>query len=341
MKKSPTLRLLVLSTLLASMLLLFRGAAASEPALGQKVFWKSGARAKLGGAEIHINKIPFPAKVERMEGDWVWLERAWVHKDDVMNVDQALEYYSHKIDFNPINDVWWRRRSSIWPEKGEYQNALQDCNDAIRLDPKNSPAYNHRGLAWLYLGNEKNAMLDFNGAIDLDPKNISAYKNRGNLFLRKRDYELAVLDFSEAFRLDPYDAAAYLGRGTAWHLQGDFEHALNDFQQAVQLDPKSADAYSALALLRATCPDAKYRDGATAIMDAAKACELSAWKNWTCLGVLAAAYAEVGDFESAVKWQEQSVDLATADKDKLQAFERLQLYKAARPLRVEPPAGKQ
>ncbi len=226
--------------------------------------------------------------------------------------------------------------SLIWPEKGEYQNALKDCNDAIRLDPKNAPAYNLRGVAWQYLGSEKNAMEDFNDAIDLDPKHASVYKNRGNLFLRKGDFELAILDFTEAFRLDPYDAAAYLGRGSAWNAKGDFERAINDYHQAIGLDPKSADAYDAVAWLRASCPDENFRDGDKAILDAAKACELSGWKNWSYLGTLAAAYAEAGDFETAVKWQEQAVDLAKADKDKLDAWERLQLFKADRPLRAEP-----
>jgi Flp pilus assembly protein TadD len=332
MKNSPMYRLPVLM-----MLLLFPGVViATDPWLGQKVFWKSGARAKIGDAAIHIEKIPFPAKVERVEGDWVWLERAWVHKQDVMSTDQALEYYSHKIDFNPINDVWWRRRSPIWSEKGEYQNALQDCNDAIRIDPKNASAYSHRGLAYQFLGDVTNAMKDFNDAIDLDPKYARAYKNRGNLFLLKGNFELAIADFTEAFRLDPYDAAAYLGRGIARNSSGEFEHAIDDYKQAIELDPKSAAAYDALALLRASCPDENFRDGNQAILDAAKACELSEWKNWSYLGTLGAAYAEAGDFESAVKWQEQAVDLATADKDKLQALQRLQSYKAEQPFRIEP-----
>jgi hypothetical protein len=61
---------------------------------------------------------------------------------------------------------------------------------------------------------------------------------------------------------------------------------------------------------------------------------LTEWKDSARLDTLAAAYAESGDFESAVKWEEKAIGLATeADKDSCRAH--LALYQAGKPYRGE------
>ena len=92
-------------------------------------------------------------------------------------------------------------------------------------------------------------------------------------------------------------------------------------------------ALVARAWLEATCPNGKYRDGEKALKDSKKACELASWKNGNCLGVLAAAYAENGDFPNAVKWQQKVIDLVPEKHEKQTAILRfrLSLYKTKRP----------
>ena len=64
------------------------------------------------------------------------------------------------------------------------------------------------------------------------------------------------------------------------------------------------------------------------------------WKDADYLDTLAAAYAEAGDFDAAVKWQEKALGLlAKDDEQNRKDFDaRLTLYRAKKPYREEPKA---
>jgi len=61
-----------------------------------------------------------------------------------------------------------------------------------------------------------------------------------------------------------------------------------------------------------------------AIVDAKKACELSKWKWAWQIDTVAAAYAEAGDFDSAVRYEQQAISTAgDAPQDVYESAARL------------------
>jgi hypothetical protein len=58
---------------------------------------------------------------------------------------------------------------------------------------------------------------------------------------------------------------------------------------------------------------------------------LTDWKKWYCIGTLAAAYAEAGNFPEAIKWQKKSLDMKVPESEIEPAHQRLLLYGQNRP----------
>ena len=116
----------------------------------------------------------------------------------------------------------------------------------------------------------------------------------------------------------------------------DYDHALADFDEAIRVDPRCVPAYNDRAGLWATCPVAKYRDGPKAVESATRACELSGWKDPQTLRTLALACAEAGDFEAAVKWAEQALELFADEENQAISRGLLELFQAHKPYHGDP-----
>jgi len=77
------------------------------------------------------------------------------------------------------------------------------------------------------------------------------------------------------------------------------------------------------------------------VENANKAYQLSKGRNSSFLGTLAAAYAELGDFEKAKLWGAKAIQLTAADKsatdkDKAKMASYLEFFKQGKPYRDEP-----
>jgi tetratricopeptide (TPR) repeat protein len=175
----------------------------------------------------------------------------------------------------------------------------------------------------------------FTERIRAEPRNASHYLRRGAVWVEHGEYEKAAADCSQAIRLEPANAAAYYCRAVARHLGKQYDRALSDYASAILFAPDHTSAYAGRAWLRATCPDARYRDGAAAVRDAVQACELTGWADPNCLDNLAAAYAENGQFDYALKWQEKALELPglrTTSRENAQG--RVKLYRTNKPYRT-------
>lgn len=179
----------------------------------------------------------------------------------------------------------------------------------------------------------------------VDPANALAYANRGAIWFDKEEWQKSLADLNRAIELSPKMALTYVNRGRWYMKHGEYLEAEADYKRAIELAPREWSPYNGLARIYATAPEFEFhlRDGKRALELANRACELSHWDEWICVATLAAAYAESGDFASAVQWQNKAIAMSQPAKlrDQKDNEKRLELYKSGKAYyeEVAPPAA--
>src|SRR5258706_7981175 len=105
-------------------------------------------------------------------------------------------------------------RAVGWNKKGYYAQVIADTTKALRLKPDQA-LYNMRGSAYYDKGEYDIAISDFNDALRIGPPSGTIFHNRGNAWRSKGDYVRAIADYDEAIRLTPNEAYSYQNRGSA------------------------------------------------------------------------------------------------------------------------------
>lgn len=150
----------------------------------------------------------------------------------------------------------------------------------------------------------------------------------------RSDYPDAVSHLSAAINRNPPNKEALDLRAYSYWYMDDYAHARADFERVLKLSPDDAKSANDFAWLLSTWPNASARDGRRAVELAQRAGKLTAWKRPAILDTLAAAYAEIGDFRNAVKWQQAALDFERPDlrhSTRHQMEARLELYRKQTP----------
>ena len=128
----------------------------------------------------------------------------------------------------------------------------------------------------------------------------------------------------------------YQSKGRSCIDYGRYQDAKRALEMAVHLQPDDPTTLNDLAWMFATAQNKQVRNGHRAVSLALKACRLSGWTNAFAIDTLAAAYAESGQFNEAIRYEQLAIqNLRPEDrKEQLGGMEnRLRLYESGQPYR--------
>jgi tetratricopeptide (TPR) repeat protein len=151
---------------------------------------------------------------------------------------------------------------------------------------------------------------------------------RGELDRAQRAYEMAVA-------LGEKDPVAHESLAAVLMKKGEYRRAYGHLGKVCALMPRNPNPRIFLAWQLATRPEPDLRNGRQAIAIATEACRLTGWQHPAALDALAAAQAEAGHWDDAVKTARRAVGEAKRrnSKEAPAYASRLALYEKKKPFR--------
>ncbi len=243
------------------------------------------------------------------------------------------------VRHDPTNEHWIQQLAAYYQMDKRPRLAIRVLDELVSGDPSNWQAFRSRGDARLSISEHKEAIEDYRRAVRIIETNLAA-KNETKPVDGQHPARVELSQDSKSHLADEVEADAI-----AADVLGTSDDDAPEVPQIVvkkedEVD-QASESYSGLfnnlAWLLATSPDDALRNGQESLDLALKACEATEYKAAHIISTLAAAYAEVGNFEKAREWATKAVEMGKLEgHEQLEQLEKeLDSYKNDKPWREE------
>jgi tetratricopeptide (TPR) repeat protein len=260
-----------------------------------------------------------------------WLQKTRIHSLQ-KKLDEAIEDLNRAVAMDLGNVDVLLLRSALYLEKGDKQKALADAEEAVRLRPKYTGALRNLSLVLTDMGKYDEALAELEKARQLEPNDQFIVLQFGAICTVQKKWAKAIEIYSEFLKEHRDSANVLYARADSYLNNGNHADAIADYEKAYKELSKEPGFLNNFAWVLATSPDDKLRDGKRAVQMATDACKLTEYKQSHIISTLAAACAETGDFDAAIKWSIKSAEIGTEDHAEDYKKE-LESYKAKKPYR--------
>lgn len=190
--------------------------------------------------DLTIAKLKVQKVTEPNETSWIYY--LGVVNEQADRFKQAIASYKEYLA-KEQSPIVADRLSDCYSSLGQYEKALEYCNQAIALDSTKNEYWLNKAMIEDNAGMYNEAINDITAYIALEPDDFFGYYRRGWIKDKMKDYDAAIEDYTMAVTLEPEYAYAFMCRGNMYHIKGETDKAIADFKETVRLDsiPEEAD----------------------------------------------------------------------------------------------------
>jgi tetratricopeptide (TPR) repeat protein len=172
----------------------------------------------------------------------------WTDKGDALyyqgQYDEAIEAYDEAIRLNPYFAEAWTGKGYVLVVLGRCSEGLQICERAIELDPNFATAWINKANALVCLGRYDEALRSSEKAIELDPNSANAWGCKGAALYGLARYDESLQASEKALELDPNLGAAWNNKGDALYNLDRYDECLQACEESIRLDPSHATTWA-------------------------------------------------------------------------------------------------
>ncbi len=226
-------------------------------------------------------------------------------------VRDALRHYQKSLQNRKYKEIALNNIGNQLFRLGKVSEAADHYRRAIALNPKYVKPRAGLGRALAETGKVEEGIKELKEALRVQPGFPAAHNNLGLALTKKGRIKEAESEFLKAIKGDPTLAEARFNFALSLVQAKRYGRAIKVLREGVRLTPNDRQTATFLAWLLATAPRPEWRDGRRALALAQKNIG-SGSAGFLALNSLAAAYAELGQFSSAIGAARQALRRAEA-----------------------------
>ena len=247
---------------------------------------------------------------------------------------ESIKYYNLSLDMDNNNSTTYSLRGKCFLKFGDLNSARNDLENSLALNARNDDAYSWLAAIYYKLENYEQSLICAQKSLSINPTNVSALNQQGIAEAALGKDEEAISAFNAALAINAEFITARKNLASVLMSNRKYNQCIEEYRKIISEDRNDFRSIYKLANVLSSCDDARCRKADESLELARRACEQTVWTDCNCLDALASSYANIGDFDNALKIQEKAINIYDGSISLEIMISKVNLFRKRQPYRL-------